>query len=152
MQNKFVFLFYSFRAQPFLNIVFIAMSISGRLKRFFFLSVDLVPAVQIDFDAVAEYPCEEGKTIFTSDQKAALEAKFRRKKYPTRQEKAELALKLGIGFCIVQVCLEQLVFNSRSFIFVRICFLKILRLKFATFQECFKNKPEATILKGIIFC
>ena len=78
--------------------------------------------MQIDFDAVAANPCEDGKTIFTSDQKAALEANFRRKKYPTRQEKVELASKLGIGFCIVQVCLEQLVFNPRSVIFVRICF------------------------------
>ena len=62
--------------------------------------------MQIDFDAGAASWCEEGKTIFTKDQKAALEAKFRRKKYPTRQEKVELASKLGIGFCIVQVSLE----------------------------------------------
>ena len=63
MQNKFVFLFYSFRGQPFLNIVFITLLISGRLQRFLFLSVDLVPAVQIDFDAVAAaYPCEEGRS------------------------------------------------------------------------------------------
>ena len=65
--------------------------------------------MRTDFDAVDASSHEEGKTIFTSDQRAALEAKFLRKKYPTRQEKVELASKLGIGICIVQVNLEQLV-------------------------------------------
>ena len=66
--------------------------------------------------------CEDGKTIFTSDQRAALEAKFRRKKYPTRQEKDKLASKLGIGISIVQVSLEKHA-NLPAFLFVRICLI-----------------------------
>ena len=65
--------------------------------------------MRTDFDAVNGSSCEEGKTIFTTDQKAALEAKFRSKKYPTRQEKVKLASKLGLGVCIVQVSSHQLV-------------------------------------------
>ena len=61
----------------------------------------------VDFDEVTASSCEEGKTIFTNDQRAALEAKFRRKKYPTRDEKVKLASKLGVDFCKVQVNLEQ---------------------------------------------
>ena len=49
--------------------------------------------------------CSEGKTFFTAEQKEALEAKFRTKKYPTRNEKASLAAKLDIGVTKVQVCL-----------------------------------------------
>ena len=108
--------------------------------------------MQIDFDAVAASSCEEGKTIFTKDQKEKLQAKFRRKKYPTREEKVELASKLGIGFYIVQVSIGttylnyQQHTNSPSFFFVRICFIRISRLKFTRFLECFKNKPEVKIL------
>ena len=76
---------------------------------FFLFYLDFLPEGQLDFDTEAASSCEEGKTIFTSDQKAALEAKFRRNKYPTRQEKVKLASKLGIGVCIVQVSLDQLV-------------------------------------------
>ena len=65
---------------------------------YFFLTLDLVPSVQIDFEAGAASSYEEGKTIFTKDQKAALEAKFRRKKYPIRQEKVEMASKFGVDF------------------------------------------------------
>ena len=63
--------------------------------------------MRTDFDAVNGSSCEEGKTIFTTDQKAALEAKFRSKKYPTRQEKVKLASKLGVAICKVQVRLKQ---------------------------------------------
>ena len=40
------------------------------------------------------------------------------------------------------------------FFFLRICFIRISRLKFAKFQEYFKNKAEAEILKriDIILC
>ena len=43
-------------------------------------------------------------------------------------------------------------YNSRKIIhsfFIRIYFMRISRLKFAKFQEYFKNKPEAEILKRI---
>ena len=63
--------------------------------------------MRVDFDEVTASSCEEGKKIFTGDQRAALEAKFRRKKYPTRNEKDKLASKLGVDFCKVQVNSEQ---------------------------------------------
>ena len=64
--------------------------------------------MRIDVDArTASSSCGEGKTVFTSDQRAALEAKFLRKKYPTRQEKVKLASKLGVDICKVQVSLKQ---------------------------------------------
>ena len=75
---------------------------------FLVFHLDLVPAMQVDFDEVNASLCQEGKTIFTSDQRAALEAKFRRKKYPTRNEKVKLASKLGVDFCKVRVSLEQI--------------------------------------------
>ena len=62
--------------------------------------------MRTDFDAVTESSRQEGKAIFTSDQRAALEAKFRRKKYPTRQEKVKLASKLGVDIRKVQVKLK----------------------------------------------
>ena len=75
--------------------------------------------MRTDFDAVNGSSCEEGKTIFTTDQKAALEAKFRSKKYPTRQEKVKLASKLGVDIRKVQVKLKtnQTHVTLPSFIF-----------------------------------
>ena len=99
-----------------LNITFSRSWLAQRLKCvcvcvcvcFFVFHLDLVPAMRVDFNEVtASSSGEEGKTIFTSDQRAALEAKFRRKKYPTRDEKVELASKLGVHFCKVRVSLEQ---------------------------------------------
>ena len=75
---------------------------------FLVFHLDLVPAMRVDFDEVTASSCEEGKTIFSSDQRAALEAKFRRKKYPTRNEKVKLASKLSVDFCKVRVSLEQI--------------------------------------------
>jgi len=40
-------------------------------------------------------------------------------------------------------CTRRLFFN------IRICFLRISRLKFAKFKEYLKNKPETEILKSI---
>lgn len=68
-----------------------------------FFHLDLLPGTRIEFDAVAASSCEGGKTIFTDDQKAVLEAKFRRKKYPDPKEKVKLASELGIGIRKVQV-------------------------------------------------
>ena len=89
--------------------------------------------MRVDFDEPTASLCEEGKTIFTRDQRAALEAKFRRKKYPTRKEKVKLASKFGVDFCKVQVSLEQ---NKNTLtcalsFFMRICLTGILKLKFS---------------------
>ena len=92
------------------NIIFPRSWLAQRLKCvcFFVFHLDLVPAMRVDFHEVTASSCEEGKTIFTSDQRAALEAMFRRKKYPTRNEKVKLASKLGVDFCKVRVSLEQI--------------------------------------------
>ena len=70
-----------------------------------FFHLDHLPVNLTEFDSVATSSCEEGKIIFSDEQKAALEAKFRTKKYPTRKEKAKLATKLGVGIHKVQVSL-----------------------------------------------
>ena len=81
---------------------------------FVFFHLDLLSASRIEFDA-APASGEEGKTIFSDDQKAALEAKFRRKKYPTRNEKVKLASKLGLAIQKVQVNMSK---SIDSFLFV----------------------------------
>ena len=46
------------------------------------------------------------------------------------------------------------IYYTLSFFFIRISFIRISRLKFAKFQEYFKTKAEAEILKriDIILC
>ena len=84
--------------------------------------------------------CEEGKKIFASDQRAALEAKFRRKKYPTRNEKVKLASKLGVDFCKVRVSLEQIKNMLTCPLCIPIYMFYKNTEKFAKVKECFKNK------------
>ena len=93
-----------------LNIIFSRSWLAQRLKCvcFFVFHLDLVPAMRVDFNEMTASSCKDGKTIFTKDRRAALEAKFRRKKYPTRNEKVQLASKLGVDFCKVRVSLEQI--------------------------------------------
>ena len=43
-------------------------------------------------------------------------------------------------------------FSLHSFFSIRIYFIRISRLKFAKFEEYFKNKPQTEILKRIYFC
>ncbi|KAL9960303.1 hypothetical protein ACROYT_G033748 [Oculina patagonica] len=70
---------------------------------------DLLPD-RIDFDSLASIRSAYGdkRTNFTSDQKETLEAMFWKTKYPTRQEKATLALKLDMTIAQVQIW-----FNNR---------------------------------------
>ncbi|KAL9960306.1 hypothetical protein ACROYT_G033751 [Oculina patagonica] len=64
---------------------------------------DLLPN-RIDVDLPATmWSYRKKRTDFTSNQKATLEAKFRTTKYPSRQEKNTLAVKLDINIAQVQI-------------------------------------------------
>ncbi|XP_078342992.1 homeobox protein notochord-like [Oculina patagonica] len=68
---------------------------------------DLLPN-PIDVDSVTKTSHKEKRTIYDADQKATLEAMFRKKKFLTRKEEATLAAQLGININKVQTW-----FNNR---------------------------------------
>ncbi|KAL9960411.1 hypothetical protein ACROYT_G033863 [Oculina patagonica] len=63
---------------------------------------DLLPN-PIDVDSVTKTSHKEKRTIYDADQKATLEAMFRKKKFLTRKEEATLAAQLGININKVQL-------------------------------------------------
>ena len=73
------------------------------LLKLTFFHLDLL-SDRIDFHSVNTAWYGEGRAFFTAEQKAELEAKFRREKYPSRKEKVTLAAKLEIGVAKIQVC------------------------------------------------
>ena len=67
---------------------------------FVLVSSDLLP------DEVTRSAFADEKIYFTADQKSKLDALFRKNKYPSRKEKAALAIELNVPLAKVMVCLQ----------------------------------------------
>ena len=67
---------------------------------FLLVSSDLLP------DAVTRSSFANEKIYFTADQKSKLDALFQKNKYPSRKEKAALAIELDVPLAKVMVCLQ----------------------------------------------